>query len=41
MTSLHLAAQNGHLEMVKLLLDQGAEIDAAGNGDLKHRDGKS
>ncbi|RPB22051.1 ankyrin, partial [Terfezia boudieri ATCC MYA-4762] len=27
-TALHLAAENGHLEVVKVLLDKGATMDA-------------
>ena len=27
MTALHKAAQNGHTEVVRLLLDKGAKID--------------
>ena len=27
MTALHKAAQNGHTEVVKVLLDQGAKIN--------------
>ena len=31
MTALHNAAEKGHLEVVRLLLERGANIEAKGN----------
>ncbi|MEJ2246218.1 MAG: ankyrin repeat domain-containing protein [Acidobacteriota bacterium] len=32
-TALHAASQNGHIEIVRLLLEAGAKVDAQGNDD--------